>query len=82
MSPRNASQIQDLEKLWYTYGNQGPKHSIGNHKWIQKLIFEPDSNPEQALSYYQEKFPNDGGNSHTKMITQECIQAVNQVLKS
>ncbi len=33
-----AEQFYELERLWYYYGNRGPKTTPGNHGFIQGLI--------------------------------------------
>jgi hypothetical protein len=33
-----AEQCYELERLWYYYGNRGPKTAPGNHGFIQGLI--------------------------------------------
>ena len=54
-------QIKKLQDLWKIYGNRGPKFTIGNHKLIQKLIFEPDASFDQVLAQYQEMFSGGSG---------------------
>jgi plasmid stabilization system protein ParE len=31
-------QRKKLGDLWYVYGNNGPRHTQGNHKWIQTIL--------------------------------------------
>lgn len=31
-------QRRALEELWFEYGNGGPKHTHGNHKFIQGIL--------------------------------------------
>jgi hypothetical protein len=31
-------QRKQLEKLWFVWGNRGSKHSMGNHKFIQRFL--------------------------------------------
>ena len=33
-----ASQRERLERLWFVYGNHGPKATPGNHQFIQGLL--------------------------------------------
>lgn len=34
----NAAQRKRLERLWFYYGNYGPKTTYGNHQFIQGLL--------------------------------------------
>ncbi len=74
------AQKQKLLDLWKTYGNDGPKHTIGNHKLIQKMIFTPNADFETWLKNYQQIFVPDGGGPHSKAISQECIDAVKKAM--
>jgi hypothetical protein len=78
----NEAQKQKLMEYWKIYGNGGPKHTIGNHKLIQKLIFTPNVDFETCLKNYQQIFLPDGGVPHSKAITEECIEVVKKVLEN
>jgi len=32
------SQRERLERLWFVYGNHGPKTTAGNHQFVQGLL--------------------------------------------
>lgn len=34
----NDYQRERIDDLWFYYGNNGPKHSLSNHKYIQHLL--------------------------------------------
>lgn len=36
------AQRKFLEDLWFIWGNGGPKHTVGNHKFIQSIIERGD----------------------------------------
>ena len=38
MKKMTDSQRKELSEIWWYYGNGGPKASLSNHKFIQKLI--------------------------------------------
>ena len=33
-----AGQQMAMEGLWFRFGNNGPKHTMGNHKFIQRHV--------------------------------------------
>lgn len=35
-----SDQRYELERLWFVYGNHGPKHSHSGHRFIQCLLEE------------------------------------------
>ena len=46
-----GEQRERIVALWFIYGNDGPHHSMSNHKWIQQLI-EP-STPRDLRDFYK-----------------------------
>lgn len=34
----SPTQVKDLRKLWFLYGNEGKKHTDDQHKWIQRFL--------------------------------------------
>jgi hypothetical protein len=75
----SEQQKLDLIELWEIYGNEGPKSTIGNHKLIQKLIYNPDADLNTVLDAYQTMFT-EGGGGPKKSITDACLQEVNKIL--
>lgn len=63
-----VKQHKDLRQLWMIYGNNGPKHSNGNHKFIQHILEHTNYEIEPWSSMI------------TSKLTTECIEAVNKVL--
>ena len=63
-------QRERLERLWFYYGNYGPKTTSGNHSFIQRLL-------EQGIderSLYTKRTPK------SELPTPECEMAVEAVL--
>jgi hypothetical protein len=61
-----------LERLWFVYGNHGPKTTPGNHQFIQWLLEHGlDLRPLQTRRTAKRDIP-----------TEECVAAVEGVLTS
>ena len=73
-------QREKLEALWDIYGNEGEKYTIGNHKLIQKVLFDEEAEFDAILSYYSEIFGGGSGGGPFKDITEECLTQVKAVL--
>jgi uncharacterized protein (DUF3820 family) len=77
-------QRNKLNKLWFIYGNNGKKHSHSNHRFIQNIL----SRGEDDRKFYLDGINNmrEKGYSEDKIqadaLTQECINAVDEILKS
>lgn len=59
------SQVKRLERLWFIYGNHGPKHRDGNHKFIQRFL---DAQQDQREGY------------RAHGISEECEKAIDAIL--
>ena len=70
------AQRTQLEDLWNIYGNEGPKWTIGNHKLIQRLIFDADAELDASVERYNAIMDADPD----KAITDECLEAVRKAL--
>ncbi len=67
-----AAQRERLERLWFVYGNHGPKTTPGNHQFIQGLIEHGlDLRPLQTKRTPKRDRP-----------TAECEAAVEAILTS
>lgn len=67
-----GSQRERLERLWFVYGNHGPKTTPGNHQFIQTLLEHGlDLRPLQTKRTAKRDRPTD-----------ECVTAVESVLAS
>jgi hypothetical protein len=67
-----AAQRERLERLWFVYGNHGPKTTPGNHQFIQGLIEHGlDLRPLQTMRTPKRDRP-----------TAECEAAVEAILAS
>ncbi len=61
-------QRRELERLWFVFGNYGPKTTKGNHSFIQGLLERGmDERPLRLKGYIP---------------TEECEKAVERVLRS
>jgi hypothetical protein len=63
-------QHDRLERLWFYYGNYGPKTSPGNHSFIQRLI----ENGIDERSLHTKRTPK------SEIPTPECERAVEKIL--
>ena len=68
----NDTQRERLERLWFVYGNHGPKTTPGNHQFIQGLLEHGlDLRPLQTKRTAKRDRP-----------TEECEAAVEAILAS
>ena len=66
------SQRERLERLWFVFGNHGPKTTPGSHQFIQGLLEHGlDLRPLQTKRTAKKDRP-----------TEECVAAVEAVLSS
>lgn len=65
-----AEQRTRLERLWFIYGNYGPKSTPGNHSFIQRLI-------ENGID---ERPLNNKRTPKSQIPTPECEASVDQIL--
>ena len=63
-------QRERLERLWFYYGNYGPKTTPGNHSFIQRLL----ENGIDERSLYNKRTPK------SDLPTPECVRAVEAIL--
>ena len=63
-------QRERLERLWFYYGNYGPKTTSGNHSFIQRLL----ENGIDERSLYNKRTPK------SEIPTPECERAVEAIL--
>ncbi len=59
------SQTRKLERIWFIYGNNGPRHMPyrHNHYFIQRFL---DAGQDQRSKYHD--------------VSQECLDAVDKIL--
>jgi hypothetical protein len=67
----NAEQRDRLERLWFYFGNYGPKTTPGNHSFIQRLI----ENGIDERPLHNKRTPK------SELPTPECEAAVEAVLE-
>ena len=65
-----SGQRERLERLWFYYGNYGPKTTPGNHSFIQRLL----ENGYDERPLYNSRTPK------SERPTVECETAVEAVL--
>jgi hypothetical protein len=65
-----AEQRDGLERLWFYYGNYGPKTTSGNHSFIQRLL----ENGIDERSLHNKRTPK------SEIPTPECERAVEAIL--
>jgi hypothetical protein len=65
-----AEQRDRLERLWFYYGNYGPKTTSGNHSFIQRLL----ENGIDERSLHNKRTPK------SEIPTPECVRAVEAIL--
>jgi len=68
-------QRKALEGLWFLYGNNGPQHTWGNHKFIQGIL-ERGEDDREFFKKPARVVPG------WKGVTPECETAVDLILKS
>jgi len=72
----SEDQKKALEALWDIYGNHGPKFTIGNHKFIQRMLFVDNADLNASADRYNEMMDNDPD----KTITEACMTDVRKAL--
>src|SRR3954470_2508818 len=65
-----GEQRERLERLWFHFGNYGPKTTPGNHSFIQRLL----ENGIDERSLYNKRTPK------SELPTPECERAVEAIL--
>jgi len=76
-------QRERLQKLWFEYGNGGRRSTLGNHRFIQDLIAHGEDNRQfyiDGAANMRERGLTEGQVNERKL-TQECVEAVDAILK-
>jgi hypothetical protein len=68
--PLTPEQRDRLERLWFYYGNYGPKTTPANHSFIQRLL----ENGIDERSLHNKRTPK------SEIPTLECVRAVEAIL--
>lgn len=77
------NQRNNLIKLWFIYGNRGPKSNNSQHKFIQWILEGGEYRKDLILT---DEFTNAGklinpsGNFNDYRLSDECINAVDKIL--
>lgn len=61
-------QRKRLQKLWFIYGNDGPKHTHYNHRYIQNLL----EHGEDSEELYRQQ--------EAEALTDECVGKVKEII--
>lgn len=64
MNKLTQKQKNELNNLWFIFGNNGSKHTDRNHRFIQRFLDKDP--PEDHRKFYKP--------------TKECINAVDKIL--
>jgi hypothetical protein len=73
-------QRQELMRIWFVFGNNGKKHTHHNHRYIQNFI----EHNEDTEHFYRNADRTNSDNAkidwNTVGLTDECVEAVHNVL--
>jgi predicted DNA-binding protein len=75
-------QYKKLHNLWFVYGNNGKKHTHHNHRYIQNILEHGEDTKDFYLNADKTMTVKAGIRWETIAITQECIDKVDEILKS
>lgn len=75
----NAKQRIALKKLWFVYGNGGPKSTLLNHKYIQGLL---EYNEDRKKDYLEGNVNMIEKGFERDCLTDECMIEVEKILNS
>lgn len=78
----SEEQLKKLNKLWFIYGNKGKKHTHYNHRYIQNLLEKNENDEEHYANIDYTKHIERGINLSKVILTEECIQEVNEILNN
>lgn len=67
-------QRSKLLDLWFKYGNNGSRHTMGNHKFIQNILERGEDNRDFYSGVQNPNIP-----KHY-LLTEECVKEVDKIL--
>lgn len=77
------SQLDRFKKLWFIYGNNGPKCTLFNHKLVQGFLEYQENRIEVYLQGNINMTENLGIEYATKNgVTEECVMACREILNT
>jgi anti-sigma factor ChrR (cupin superfamily) len=75
-------QRTKLERLWFVYGNNGPKHSHHNHRFIQNIL----EHGEDTEEFYKnaDMTLSNAAEIHASAVylRDSCVVAVREILNN
>jgi len=73
-----------LKKLWFTYGNNGPKHTKGNHRLIQLFLEEYKIGENVSARYKKHKkfFSKKPHHGNKKPLTDDCAKQIEMIFET
>ena len=80
MKELSTHQRSELIKLWFIYGNNGPKHTHHNHRFIQNIIEHGEDTEKFYRNASRQRTVAAGINWETIKLTDECVNAVRAIL--
>lgn len=76
------SQLEKFKKLWWIYGNDGPKSTLFNHKLVQGF-YQYKENRIEAYRAGNKNMEENISKAYAERngVTEECIKACEEILK-
>ena len=75
-------QKQKIKNLWFKFGNNGPKHSNGNHKFIQRIVERIEKGIEPLSGSGFEKWFKKHKKDYSGLgYSDECLSEIEKILK-
>ena len=80
-----------ISYLWFLYGNNGRKHTHGNHKFIQRILEALQTDEEVDICALKSAYTPDDDSIMMNLklprelsggVTEECFDAVREVLEN
>lgn len=73
-----------LEKLWFIYGNNGKKHTKGNHRMIQLFLeeYKIGENVEHRYKKHKKFFSKKPSIGNKKGLTAECTKQIESIFQT
>jgi hypothetical protein len=74
------TQLLELNKLWFIFGNNGKKHTHANHRYIQNLIEHAEDTEEFYSNTDYSRHIKAGIDISKEILTDECVNEVKKIL--
>lgn len=73
----STKQIEELNKLWFMFGNNGKKSTLFNHKYIQGFL---ERSEDRKIPYVEGREILKSKGKLEAAITDDCIIAVENIV--